>query len=81
MITAMKQSESIFWGLALLAGTYLLSGLIFNPANQVNAQIAKVGSTAQAQAQAQAVPSGAHTCGLGGGGCGCGSHGRINNPQ
>lgn len=79
MITAMKQSESIFWGLALSAGIYLLSGLIFNSANRINAQIAKVGSAAQAQAQT--VPSGAHTCGAGGGGCGCGGQGRINNPQ
>jgi hypothetical protein len=77
----MKQAESIFWGLAMVAGIYLLSGYILSSANRVNAQIAKAGTTVQAQTQAQTLPSGAHTCGGGGGGCGCGSHGQINNPQ
>jgi|GEM_PF-2256023 len=85
MITPMPKAESIFWGMAIVAGLYLLSGWEVGPAGRVNARFANANVAAQDQ---QAAPAGGHFmpngewmadgamgggCGMhGGGGCGCG---------
>ena len=82
-IFSMMKSEHIFWGIALIAGLYLLIGTGVSSFSPVNAQFAN-GYNA-----APAAPAGGHympdgtwmagdmggggcQMGAGGGGCGCG---------
>ena len=89
-ILLMTKSEHIFWGIALIAGLYLLMGPGVSSLSRVNAQLAN-GNNAAAPAPAaqQAAPAGGHYmpdgtwmagsmgggCGMGAGGGGCGCGG------
>jgi hypothetical protein len=82
MASSLPNAESVFWGIAIASGLYLLSGWV--PAHFPAAP-------ATAAATAPAAPAGGHYmpngqwmadsamggmgCGMnGGGGCGCGHH-------
>ena len=75
---SMKRAETVFWGLALAAGLYLLSGFNFSVINTVKNP--KASAQAAIPLVQGALPAGGQSCGAKGGGCGCGGGGKINNP-
>jgi hypothetical protein len=66
-IKTMERSEKIFWGIAAVAGVYVIFGSTFHIGTKVNAQ--QQPATQQAVAQVSTQGMG---CMAKGGGCGCG---------
>lgn len=69
MIRAMEKAEKIFWGIALVAGFYIVASGSLNFGTKVDAQATQ---PTQQVAANQAAPMKGVGCMAGGGGCGCG---------